>query len=104
MEGNILEVEDNGGESSGAGLARQATGRQGLSAPVARPRRVDEFAASNTLPDYKDFERLRRYINPQGKILPRRRTSLSAKHQRLLARAIKRARHLALLPIPGTKV
>ncbi|MFN3704581.1 MAG: 30S ribosomal protein S18 [Thermoflexales bacterium] len=75
-----------------------------MSAPVARPRRVDEFAASNTLPDYKDFERLRRYINPQGKILPRRRTSLSAKHQRLLARAIKRARHLALLPIPGTKV
>ncbi|MCS6773322.1 MAG: 30S ribosomal protein S18 [Anaerolineae bacterium] len=68
----------------------------------ARPRRADEFALSKTRPDYKDFERLRRYINSQGKILPRRRTGLSARNQRLLARAVKRARHLALLPMPGT--
>jgi small subunit ribosomal protein S18 len=68
---------------------------------VVRPRRVDEFAATNTVPDYKDYERLRRYITAQGKILPRRRSGLSAKNQRLMARAIKRARHLALLPMPG---
>ncbi|MGQ9905021.1 MAG: 30S ribosomal protein S18 [Anaerolineae bacterium] len=70
---------------------------------AVRPRRVDEFATTGTVPDYKDYERLRRYISPQGKILPRRRTGLSAKHQRLLARAIKRARHLALLPMPGIR-
>jgi len=65
--------------------------------------RPDEFAASKTIPDYKKVDQLRRYVNNQGKILPRRRTGLSAKNQRLLARAIKRARHLALLPMPGTR-
>ncbi|WP_448575090.1 30S ribosomal protein S18 [Thermomicrobium sp.] len=48
--------------------------------------------------DYKDFGRLRRYLSPQAKIEPRRATGTCAKHQRQLARAIKRARHLALLP------
>ncbi|MDW8352116.1 MAG: 30S ribosomal protein S18 [Anaerolineae bacterium] len=69
---------------------------------TTRPKRLDEFAATGTVPDYKDYERLRRYISSQGKILPRRRSGLSAKNQRLMARAIKRARHLALLPMPGT--
>jgi small subunit ribosomal protein S18 len=68
---------------------------------AVRPKRIDEFATTGTVPDYKDYEKLRRYINPQGKILPRRRSGLSAKNQRLLARAIKRARHLALLPMAG---
>ena len=66
-----------------------------------RPKRIDEFATTGTVPDYKDYEKLRRYVNPQGKILPRRRSGLNAKNQRLVARAIKRARHLALLPIAG---
>ena len=48
--------------------------------------------------DYKDPEKLRSYISDRGKIEPRRRTGTCAKHQRILARAIKRARHLALLP------
>ncbi|MFC2024884.1 30S ribosomal protein S18 [Chloroflexota bacterium] len=48
--------------------------------------------------DYKDREKLRGYISDRGKIEPRRRTGTCAKHQRILARAIKRARHLALLP------
>ena len=48
--------------------------------------------------DYKDPSRLHRYISDRGKILPRRRTGTCAKHQRALAVAIKRARHLALLP------
>lgn len=48
--------------------------------------------------DYKDFGRLRRYISDRGKIEPRRQTGTCAKHQRQLARAIKRARHVALLP------
>ena len=48
--------------------------------------------------DYKDPAKLRRYISDRGKIEPRRRTGTCAKHQRALAGAIKRARHLALLP------
>jgi len=48
--------------------------------------------------DYKDLAKLRPYISDRGKIEPRRKTGTCAKHQRALARAIKRARHLALLP------
>ena len=48
--------------------------------------------------DYKDPAKLRPYISDRGKIEPRRKTGTCAKHQRALARAIKRARHLALLP------
>jgi len=48
--------------------------------------------------DYKDSVKLRQYISDRGKIAPRRRTGTCAKHQRALAMAIKRARHLALLP------
>jgi small subunit ribosomal protein S18 len=77
-------------------------GANNYDAQSARPKRVDEFAAQGLTPDYKDFERLRRYVNSQGKILPRRRTGLSAKNQRMLARAVKRARQLALLPMAGT--
>jgi len=51
--------------------------------------------------DYKDIGRLRRYISPRAKIEPRRTTGICAKHQRQLARAIKRARHIALLPFVG---
>ena len=48
--------------------------------------------------DYKNTEQLHRYISDRGKIAPRRRTGTCARHQRLLAMAIKRARHIALLP------
>jgi small subunit ribosomal protein S18 len=48
--------------------------------------------------DYKEVDVLRRFITEEGKIRPRRQTGTCAKHQRRLAREIKRARHLALLP------
>ena len=48
--------------------------------------------------DYKDVGRLRLYISERGKIEPRRKTGTCMKHQRLVAVAIKRARHLALIP------
>lgn len=48
--------------------------------------------------DYKDAEFLKRFLNEQGKILPRRITGTSLKFQRKVARAIKRARSIALLP------
>lgn len=48
--------------------------------------------------DYKDDRKLAKFITEQGKIIPRRITGTCAKHQRQLTTAIKRARHLALLP------
>lgn len=48
--------------------------------------------------DYKDADFLLRFVNEQGKILPRRLTGTSTKYQKKVSRAIKRARHLALLP------
>ena len=48
--------------------------------------------------DYKDVERIRRYISDRAKIEPRRRSGVCAKHQRALRLAIQRARHLALVP------
>lgn len=57
------------------------------------------FCTTNTkVIDYKDSDQLRKYLNPQGKIVSRRRSGACATHQRLLSRAIKRARYLALVP------
>lgn len=51
--------------------------------------------------DYKDTAKLKKFVTEKGKILPRRMTGVCAKHQRLLASAIKRARLAALLPFKG---
>ena len=51
--------------------------------------------------DYKDVNLLQRYIDSTGKIRPRHQTGACAKHQRELAKAIKNARHIALLPFKG---
>ncbi len=62
-------------------------------------RRFCHFCADKVeVIDYKDPSKLRRYISDRGKIEPRHRTGTCARHQRALAVAIKRARHLALLP------
>ena len=62
-------------------------------------RRMDPIGEAGIVHvDYKDVALLRQFISDLGKIEPRRRRGTSAKHQRSLARAIKRARHLALLP------
>jgi small subunit ribosomal protein S18 len=66
-------------------------------------RKVCQFCTDNIrTPDYKDIRRLQRHISERGKILPRRRTGVCAKHQRRLAVAVKRARHMALLPFVAT--
>jgi small subunit ribosomal protein S18 len=51
--------------------------------------------------DYKQADMLRRFLSDRGKIRPRRQTGTCARHQRYLTMAIKRARHLALLPFVG---
>ena len=59
----------------------------------------DFFNANNIkFIDYKDIENLKRFINPNGRIQARKRTGLSAKNQRGVAEAIKRARFMGLMP------
>lgn len=59
-------------------------------------------APEGFVPSYKQVDELRRFVTAKGKVLPRSRTNLTQKQQRLLAREIKRARHLALLPFVST--
>ncbi|MBQ9047712.1 MAG: 30S ribosomal protein S18 [Solobacterium sp.] len=62
-------------------------------------RKVCYFTKNNiTYIDYKDVELLKKFVSPNGKIIPRRVTGTKAKYQRELAVAIKRARQMALLP------
>lgn len=61
--------------------------------------RQDFFSANNIKHiDYKDIEILKKFLNPNGKIVPKKRTGVTAKNQRALATAVKRARFLGLLP------
>ncbi len=77
-------------ESSGGGGGRRA---------FMRRRKVCPFSGANAPKiDYKDVKLLQRYVSERGKIVPSRITAVSAKKQRELAKAIKRARFLALLP------
>lgn len=67
----------------------------------ARPK-ICQFCADKLLAiDYKQTDVLRRFVTDEGKIRPRRQTGTCSKHQRLLAGAVKRARHIALLPYTG---
>ncbi|MDD6101492.1 MAG: 30S ribosomal protein S18 [Clostridiales bacterium] len=66
---------------------------------VRRRKKVCVFCADkSSVISYKDTNKLKRYISERGKILPRRITGNCAKHQRALTVAVKRARHVALLP------
>lgn len=87
-------------------MSNQAFNNEGQGGPgqrrfFARPRECQFCTDKNATIDYKQVEVLRRYITDDGKIRPRRQTGACAKHQRQLAVAIKRARHLALLPYTG---
>ena len=79
--------------------ASQPKRRRWDRAKYAPQRRFCSFCADKVeVIGYKDPSKLHHYISDRGKIKPRRRTGTCAKHQRALAVAIKRARHLALLP------
>ncbi len=68
-------------------------------------RRVCAFCVDKvTSIDYKEAARLRRYISDRGKIEPRRKTGTCARHQRMLTTALKRARHMALLPFTAEHI
>ena len=61
-------------------------------------KKVCVFCGKEDAIDYKDVNKLKRYVSERGKILPRRITGNCAKHQRALTVAVKRARHIALMP------
>lgn len=79
---------------------RKDRGGEGRESRMRRPRRkacnfcIDKVEEI----DYKDLAKLRKFISERGKILPRRISGNCAKHQRKLTIAVKRARHIALLP------
>jgi len=78
--------------------------RRGPGGKFAPRPKVCQFCVEKTKKiDYKAPEQLRRFVSERGKIRPRRQTGTCARHQRLLTTAIKRARHLALLPFVGTQ-
>ena len=65
---------------------------------MRRRKKVCLFCGKDNVIDYKDTAKLKKYVSERGKILPRRITGTCAKHQRALTVAIKRARHVALMP------
>ncbi len=73
-------------------------GPAGPGGPRFFQKKVCRFCSEKSTPlDFKDTERLRRFLTEKGKIMPRRITGNCAKHQRILARAIKRCRHVAFV-------
>jgi len=92
----MSDTSQGGGDSTGpsGGGGGGKTRR-----PFFRRRKTCPFSGANAPKiDYKDVKLLQRYLSERGKIVPSRITAVSAKKQRELARAIKRARNLALLP------
>ena len=90
MAENDLEVMN---ERDGLGVGEDVIGD--------RPRRYQRRRARNIVPDYldwKDVDLLRQFVPERGKIMPRRISGISAKDQRRIAKAIKRARSMAMLP------
>ena len=65
---------------------------------IHRRKKVCAFCGKDNVIDYKDTAKLKRFVSERGKILPRRITGNCAKQQRALTVAIKRARHVALMP------
>ena len=81
----------NKGDRDGAPMKRRG---------MRKKKKVCAFCADKDYKgiDYKDVNKLKRYVSERGKILPRRITGNCAKHQRALTVAVKRSRHIALMP------
>ncbi len=102
LDNNTEEQENDDTESRGerrrsSRPRRRSSDRRG-GRRRGRRRKEDYFVVNETVPNYKDVDTLQRFMTERAKIRPRRQTGLNAKNQRRLAREIKRARHLALLP------
>jgi small subunit ribosomal protein S18 len=94
---NQYASNDRSGDRDQQDFREGPGGRRFFAAP-----RVCQFCTDRSaVIDYKSADLLRRYVQEDGKIRPRRQTGACALHQRAIARAVKRARHLALLPYTG---
>jgi small subunit ribosomal protein S18 len=90
-------------DSRDSGRGRGGSGGGAGGRRFYRRKKVDYFSVNKIDHiSYRDADVLRQFLGDGGKILPRRHTGLSAQNQRLLKRAIKRARNIALLPFGGT--
>ncbi len=108
----------SGAPSSGGSYGGPPSGDRGGERPRRRPgggggggggrfgrRRVCSFCVDKVQSiDYKEPSKLRRYISDRAKIEPRRKTGTCARHQRMLTHALKRARHVALLPFTAEHI
>jgi small subunit ribosomal protein S18 len=98
------DFEDDIEESEDEDQQRRSRSQRGRGRRFSRRPRVCQFCADKTKKlDYKQIDLLKRYVTDQGKIRSRRETGACAKHQRMVAKAVKRARHMALLPFSAER-
>lgn len=97
-EDEDLEDEKSEGSEESSSSSNRSQSRQRSSRNYRRYNRRRQFQSVPAYVDWKDVDYLSRFIPERGKIMPRRISGVSAKDQRRLARAIKRARIMALLP------
>ena len=93
-DNHVEEMETGGG-------AEESGGRRRF---IRRPRFCQFCAEKARTIDYKQVDVLRRFVTEVGKIRSRRETGTCARHQRILTRAIKRSRHLALIPFAADRM
>jgi small subunit ribosomal protein S18 len=102
--GRFGRGERPGGDDRPGGRPRRFGGGGGGGGRYFQRRKVCQFCVDKIDEvDYKDLPRLRRMVSDRAKIEPRRKTGTCAKHQRSLTVAIKRARHVALLPFTSSQ-
>jgi len=97
-----FDRDDRGGRGRGGG--GRGGGGGGGGGGFRRPRGCEFCKAKTDVVDYKDAGMLRRYITDRGKMEPRRKVGTCARHQRVVSQAVKRARHMALLPYTGEHI
>jgi len=97
-------MRGNSRSSTNSRRGRDRRGRGGRGAQI-RKKRVCRFCENKDVYiDYKNEKKLQRFVSEQGRIIPKRITGTCSRHQRMLVQAIKRARHLALLPFVSEAV
>ena len=97
MDNEIMTTEETAAEETTSAPVRSGARPNAMNRN--KRRKVCQFCADKIAHiDYKDIARLRKCISERSKILPRRVTGTCARHQRQLTIAVKRARHLALIP------
>ena len=97
-------MRGNSRSTSNPRRGRDRRGQGGRGAQI-RKKRVCRFCENKDVYiDYKNEKKLQRFVSEQGRIIPKRITGTCSRHQRMLVQAIKRARHLALLPFVSEAV